>query len=113
MNEKEFFVEGFSFVLRYMDKELLDAQQKGSAEAFTVEYKPKGFESEAQTKELMESFKEHFLREIYVLVNENREWYDRFEMGRSFNEGCRGSYNNLGRAGTIRAYRYLGMDVKQ
>lgn len=113
MNHKEFFVEGYKFVLSYMDKKLLDQQVKGRVRAFLVFYKPRGLESEAQTVELLERFEEHFLREIYAVINQNPQWYERFEIYRRFDGGWSGGYNDFGRAATINADRALVMYVRE
>lgn len=61
----------------------------------------------------MERFEDDFLREIYAIIKQNPEWYERFEIFRSLDGGWSGGYNDLGRAATIHANRSLVMYASQ
>jgi hypothetical protein len=113
MNQKEFTVEGYDFILSYMDKELLELQQEGRVRAFCVNYTAKKWESEAHTIQMLKQFENDFLKQIYDVISKNSEWYERFELTRNFDGGWTGGYDDAGRIGTLNADRCLVMYVRQ
>ena len=113
MLEKLLLIDGYEFVLSYYGKELLDKAEKGRVLAFRILYAPKGFERESETVEMLERFEHDFANEIFKIIGENPEWYERFELSRAFDGGWNGGYNNVGQRGTINADRYLIMSVRE
>lgn len=113
MLEKLLIIEGYEFLLKYFDKELLDSAEKGRILAFCINYKPKGYETESQTNQLLERLQGDFADEIYKIISLNPQWYERFDVSRRFDGGWLGGYNSAGQRGTVSAHRYLIMHLKE
>lgn len=113
MLEKQLIIEGYEFLLRYFNKEQLDKAEKGRVLAFCVNYTPKGYESESETEELLEHLQDEFASEIFSIIRLNPQWYERFDIGRTFDGGWIGGYNDVRQRGTVSAHRYLIMHLQE
>lgn len=113
MLEKPFKIEGYEFLLKYFDKELLDKAEKGRILAFCINYTPKGYETESESNQLLERLQNDFADEINKIINLNPQWYERFDISRRFDGGWMGGYNGAGQRGTVSAHRYLIMHLKE
>ena len=111
---KNIFIDDYEFVLDYYEKELLDQLQEGSAPAFTMNYTPKASELDFQTNKILDKYEKEFLKEIITVINDNPEWYGRFELPREFNRtGWTGGRNNFGERVTYTAHRTILLRLKE
>ena len=115
MIHKVFFIDDYEFVLDFFDKEMLEQlQEQDNTAAFVVNYIPKVSELDNQTDKIMDYYEKGFLKEINAVINENPEWYERFELPRRFNrEGWTGYRNSFSERVTLTAHRTILLKVKE
>lgn len=111
MLEKKISIDGYSFVLNYLDKNLINNAKEGKVLAFGISYVPKSFEYEWQTNQILQLYKNYFLTVIYAIINDNVKLYERFELLKNFDCCWSGGYNKTGQLGTVYTYQHCIMKL--
>jgi hypothetical protein len=112
--QKEIFIEGYSFLIEYNDRETtLDRINKANCgRLLWVKFTPKTQLTEIQCIELLERLESNLLSEVNNVVNENKDFYNNFIVSNNFNRRTFDLYRQLNKVYVISMLIYLKIKMK-